>query len=60
MVTVRVKRCRSCGATKPLEDFHRSPVSKDGRAARCKSCRNAEARSYRERRRRVEEAADER
>jgi hypothetical protein len=44
----------------PLEDFHRSPVSRDGRVARCKSCRNAEARIYRERRRKAERAAEKR
>jgi hypothetical protein len=54
------KRCLSCGQTKPLEDFHRSPVSKDGRAARCKSCRNTEARIYRKRRARAEIEAEER
>jgi hypothetical protein len=54
------KACLSCGQTKPLEDFHRSPVSRDGRAARCKSCRNAGARTYRQRRRKAESAAEER
>jgi hypothetical protein len=60
MVAVRVNQCRSCHAVKPLEDFHRSPVSRDGRAARCKSCRNAEPRIYRERRKTAERNAESR
>jgi hypothetical protein len=54
------ERCSSCRQVKPLEDFHRSPVSRDGRAARCKECRNADARVYRERRARAEKETEER
>ena len=54
------KVCRSCGELKPLEDYHRTPVSRDGRQARCKACRNAEARIYRERRKTVEGNAERR
>jgi hypothetical protein len=54
------KPCLSCGQTKPLEDFHRSPVSRDGRVARCKSCRNAESKVYREGSARAEADAEER
>ena len=41
-----MKRCTKCGATKPVDDYHR--VHSDGgdgagnRVARCKECLNAE------------------
>jgi hypothetical protein len=57
---MKKKGCLTCGETKPLEDFHRTPVARDGRAARCKLCRNAEAKIYRERRARAETEAEER
>jgi hypothetical protein len=44
---ISTKACRLCGQRKLLTDFHRSPVSRDGRHARCRSCRN---RAERERR----------
>lgn len=43
-----MKRCSKCGATKPLEDFHRETKGKDGRAAACRDCKNAaRTRDYR-------------
>ena len=32
------KKCTSCGVEKPLEAFHRSSRSKDGRVSTCKEC----------------------
>jgi hypothetical protein len=32
------KRCSTCGAWKPLEEFHRKSAAKDGRQSRCKAC----------------------
>lgn len=37
----RLKRCVSCGRTKPLEEFHRHSGYSDGRRPTCKSCRKA-------------------
>ncbi len=33
--------CTKCKQEKPLEDFYRSQISKDGRRGRCKACRRA-------------------
>jgi len=54
------KQCTKCGLVKPLEEFHRSVSSRDGRTSRCRSCRSGDARNYAERRRRAEAAAEER
>lgn len=54
------KRCSKCGEVKPMDQFHRSAMSKDGRTSRCKTCRALDARLYAERRRRAELAAEER
>lgn len=35
------KTCTLCLETKPIDQFHRHPLSKDGRKPRCKSCQNA-------------------
>ena len=55
-----VKHCAKCGHTKTLAEFHRSVSNKNGRASRCKQCRNQEAREYVERRRNAEREALER
>lgn len=55
---MNTKACSKCGEVKVLSDFHRSSSSRDGRAPRCKKCRNDESRSYAERRRRAEADAE--
>lgn len=35
------KTCRSCGASLPIDAFHRSNASRDGLQAECKVCRRA-------------------
>jgi hypothetical protein len=52
------KRCTKCHAVKGLQGFHRSSTSNDGRASRCKACRNEDSRAYVERRRRAEATAE--
>lgn len=42
----KAKRCSKCGVTKPLSNYHRSAIHKDGRRPSCKSCRAIDARSY--------------
>jgi hypothetical protein len=51
------KRCSKCGESKSLSDFHRAPNTKDGRTARCKTCRSEDSAVYRKRRARVEAEA---
>lgn len=34
------KVCSSCGANKPLEDFHKDRNRPDGRRSACKECRS--------------------
>jgi len=34
-----VKRCPKCAISKPLEDFHRARLRRDGRQPYCKPCR---------------------
>jgi len=34
-----VKRCPRCGATKPLSEFHKAALRRDGVQSICKSCR---------------------
>ena len=36
----RVKSCTKCGATKPLDGFHRQKAGKHGRHSWCKDCAN--------------------
>lgn len=45
---VVVKCCSGCGVVKSLEDFHRRRASADGRESRCKECKSAYNRRYRE------------
>lgn len=33
-----MKTCRLCGEDKPLEQYHRNRIRKDGHGDRCKSC----------------------
>lgn len=39
-VSVTEKRCRVCGMTKVLDDFHRHPRGFAGRDPRCKACKS--------------------
>lgn len=41
-----MKTCRVCLIDKPLEEFHRSGQSPDGRQYRCKPCASAAARQW--------------
>lgn len=41
-----VKRCPTCGVTKPLDGFYRNKSRKNGRSDQCKECRKASARAY--------------
>lgn len=45
-----MKTCTRCGETKPLDGgFHRNKNNRDGREARCKTCRRAQQSEYRAR-----------
>lgn len=46
------KKCGKCGLTKPLDDFHKSPKTKDCRASRCRACAIEASRESYERRKR--------
>lgn len=35
---LKVRVCRECGTEQPLDDFPRSPKSKDGHINKCKAC----------------------
>ena len=35
-----MKRCSSCGESKPIEDFPNNRATKDGKATYCKRCHN--------------------
>lgn len=48
------------GETKTLEGFHRSATGREGRALRCRECRNEDARRYVDRRRKAEADAEQR
>ena len=54
-----VKRCAKCGETKTLAEFHRNVSNTDGRASRCKKCRNEDSRQYLARRQLAEARAEE-
>jgi hypothetical protein len=41
------KRCVTCGALKPVDDFYRHPANADGRQGRCKPCKQAYMRTWR-------------
>ena len=36
---LKTKRCTRCLLIKPLVEFHKDNKSKDGRSARCRSCK---------------------
>lgn len=40
-----MKKCKACGADKPLGEFHSNRTRKDGLAPDCKSCANAARRA---------------
>ena len=35
------KLCTQCGESKPVEEFYRHPLTRDGRMHQCKSCKKA-------------------
>lgn len=37
----KTKKCKSCKAEKPINEFHRASNVKDGHAGKCKICKNA-------------------
>ena len=41
-----MKTCRSCGISKPLEEFHKASKAPDGRQYRCKVCSISAARQH--------------
>jgi hypothetical protein len=41
-----LKRCSTCGETKPVAEFHRSRSRKDGLGCQCKPCKIAAVRAY--------------
>lgn len=43
---IKTKTCRVCKQTKPLTEFYKSRVSRDGYINSCKDCRNAQIRRY--------------
>ena len=36
-----MKQCKYCGECKPLSDYHKNKLSKDGHKAHCKECNKA-------------------
>jgi len=40
---VRSKECSKCGENKPLNEFHKRSLSKDGHTAKCGVCLNTKA-----------------
>lgn len=45
-MSIGEQKCPKCGETKPLPDFHNSPVSKSGRASYCKICHKENVREW--------------
>ena len=43
----QMKRCVHCNITKPLSDFHKNRIRKDGHAIQCKECRREYQRNFR-------------
>lgn len=41
-----MKKCGKCGEEKPLSDFHRNKVAKDGRQSQCKVCNLARVKQW--------------
>jgi hypothetical protein len=46
MVPTVVKRCRKCGSEKPIGDFPRNKLTRDGRGSWCKGCVSANTAAY--------------
>ena len=46
MVVVRAKTCTKCGVEKPLTEFGKHRLSKDGHAYRCKECARKHSNAY--------------
>jgi hypothetical protein len=44
-----MKRCKKCGATKPLDDFYREKSGRDGYRPECKACNLAARKAWYER-----------
>ncbi len=42
----RVKRCKKCGETKPLDEFYRAQGMRDGHRSDCKACNLAAKRVW--------------
>lgn len=42
MLEATMKTCIKCDESKPLDEFHRRSVSRDGRRGSCNVCRNAQ------------------
>ena len=40
------KCCRTCGVTKPLDDFYRHPTTTSGRQSSCKECHKTRASAW--------------
>jgi 5-methylcytosine-specific restriction endonuclease McrA len=40
---IQSKNCKSCGAAKPITEYHRDRAQKDGRCHVCKDCNKAKA-----------------
>jgi GNAT superfamily N-acetyltransferase len=39
--------CKQCGASKPLADFYKNKIKKNGHDSKCKLCRSTRAKQYR-------------
>ena len=51
---ISVKRCPSCGVTKPLNDFNKNRARKDGVQSRCAECeREAKSKKFQPKRKKV-------
>ena len=46
--SVKAKRCKACGFVLPLTDFFRHPNTSDGHFGKCKACKNAYQKEWRE------------
>lgn len=40
------KVCKECGVPKPLSEFHRNKLTKDGREGKCKKCRHTRGQQW--------------
>jgi len=44
---IRSKACFKCGIEKPLDDFYKHPMMKDGHLGKCKECAKKDVNTYR-------------